>query len=174
MSTSVPTSAMAVANWFLEKSRYDPDVSQCDHMKLQKLVYSAHAWHLGNGHGPLFDDDIEAWPHGPVIRDLYIEFKDAGSGPIRKLGTRLKVIDGEAVLEIPEIPKDDISLDRFLGLVWSTYKKYSGIKLSNATHADGEPWNVISKHRDLTEKPTIPNELIEKVFCGKVANRSAA
>lgn len=38
---------------------------------LQKLVYFAHAWSLAwDGQG-LFDDDLEAWPDGPVERELY-------------------------------------------------------------------------------------------------------
>ena len=75
---------MAVANWFIKKGWDEPGVSPCQ-MKLRRLLRHAH---LGNERGPLFEDDIEAWPHGPVIRDL--EFKDAGDRPIRKLGTRLK------------------------------------------------------------------------------------
>lgn len=38
---------------------------------LQKLVYFAHAWSLAwDGQG-LFDADLEAWPDGPVERELY-------------------------------------------------------------------------------------------------------
>ena len=172
MSSSAPTSAMAVANWFIKKGWDEPGVSPCDQMKLQKLVYYAHAWHLGNGRGPLFEDDIEAWPHGPVIRDLYLEFKDAGDRPIRKLGTRLKVniSDGKVILEEPQ---HDGTLDHFLEAVWSTYRKYTGIRLSNSTHADGEPWTLVAKLRDLTEKPTIPNDLIEDIFVKKVAKSNA-
>jgi len=39
-------------------------------MKLQKLVYYAQAWALALQDGPLFEDTIEAWPSGPVIRKL--------------------------------------------------------------------------------------------------------
>lgn len=39
--------------------------------RLQKLVYFAHAWSLAwDGQG-LFDSRLEAWPDGPVERDLY-------------------------------------------------------------------------------------------------------
>ncbi|WP_029108696.1 Panacea domain-containing protein [Mycobacterium sp. URHD0025] len=38
---------------------------------LQKLVYFAHAWSLAwDGQG-LFDSELEAWPDGPVERELY-------------------------------------------------------------------------------------------------------
>ncbi|MBN7355556.1 Protein of uncharacterised function, possible prophage protein [Mycobacteroides abscessus subsp. abscessus] len=42
-----------------------------DAWRLQKLVYFAHAWSLAwDGRG-LFDSDVEAWPDGPVERELY-------------------------------------------------------------------------------------------------------
>lgn len=40
-------------------------------MKLQKLLYYSQAWSLVWENVPLFDEDIEAWPKGPVIRDIY-------------------------------------------------------------------------------------------------------
>jgi uncharacterized phage-associated protein len=42
-----------------------------DTWKLQKLVYYAQAWHLVWEGKPLFQDKIEAWANGPVIRSLY-------------------------------------------------------------------------------------------------------
>jgi uncharacterized phage-associated protein len=43
--------------------------------KLQKLVYYAQAWHFTWTDAPLFDEPIEAWAHGPVVRALYEEHK---------------------------------------------------------------------------------------------------
>tara|TARA_B110000977_G_scaffold181620_1_gene242488 strand:- start:169 stop:681 length:513 start_codon:yes stop_codon:yes gene_type:complete len=166
-----PTSAIAVANWFLEKCWSEKDVPQCDQLKLYKLVYYAHAWHLANGRGLLFDEDVEAWPHGPVVRDLYLEFKDAGKKPIRKLGTRLASNGGKFVLETPN---HDGSLTGFFDSIWNVYKKHTGFELSNATHAIGEPWQIVAEVRDLSGKPSIPNELIEQVFKGKIDNRKTA
>ena len=40
-------------------------------MKLQKLVYYSQAWSLVWDERPLFNNRIEAWANGPVIRDLY-------------------------------------------------------------------------------------------------------
>src|ERR1700730_81854 len=40
-------------------------------MKLQKLVYYSQAWSLVWDDEPLFDDAIEAWANGPVVRALY-------------------------------------------------------------------------------------------------------
>jgi len=40
-------------------------------MKLQKLVYYSQAWSLVWDEKPLFDERIEAWANGPVVRELY-------------------------------------------------------------------------------------------------------
>ena len=39
--------------------------------KLQKLVYYAQAWSLVWDDDALFDEEIEAWANGPVVRELY-------------------------------------------------------------------------------------------------------
>lgn len=40
-------------------------------MRLQKLMYYSQAWSLVWDNKPLFHNRIEAWPNGPVVRDLY-------------------------------------------------------------------------------------------------------
>lgn len=40
-------------------------------MKLQKLVYYSQAWSLVWDERPIFDEPIEAWANGPVVRALY-------------------------------------------------------------------------------------------------------
>ena len=40
-------------------------------MKLQKLVYYSQAWSMVWDEKPLFEEDIEAWANGPVVRDLF-------------------------------------------------------------------------------------------------------
>ena len=160
-----PTSAMAVANWFLTRAKTEPSVPPVDQLKLYKLVFYAHAWHLGNKCGALFDEDVEAWPHGPVVRDLYNEFKSAGRSAIQKLGSRLTVDGMEVSSETPIYEGD---LERFFEDVWNSYKNHTGIQLSNATHALGEPWSIVAEKHDLSRKPSIPNELIEQVYSAKV------
>ena len=54
-----------IANWFLSRN-------DMTHKKLQKLCYYAQAWYCALYDGtPLFDDEIQAWVHGPVIPALY-------------------------------------------------------------------------------------------------------
>ncbi|MFC1933086.1 Panacea domain-containing protein [Chloroflexota bacterium] len=54
-----------VAQYILEKQ------GPMTAMKLQKLVYYAQAWSLVWDEKPLFDERIEAWASGPVVRELF-------------------------------------------------------------------------------------------------------
>lgn len=45
-------------------------------MKLQRLVYFAQGWNLAFVGTPLFDEKIEAWASGPVVRELWELHKD--------------------------------------------------------------------------------------------------
>ena len=44
-------------------------------MKLEKLVYYGQALYLVWHGVPLFEDPIEAWANGPVVRALYDEHR---------------------------------------------------------------------------------------------------
>ena len=167
-----PTRAMAVANWFLERSWRDPSKPPCDQMKLYKLVFYSHGWYMGNCHAELFPEDVEAWPHGPVVRDLYIEFKDAGRSPITRLGKRMEISDGKVAFVNP---KHDGTLDEFFESIWGVYGGYTGIQLSNMTHRPGEAWTIVAEQYgyDLSAKPSIPPEIIESVFERKVTEQAA-
>lgn len=167
------TTAAAVANAFLDiqkedNSKYPP----IDQMKLQKLVFYAHAWWLALKGTPLFGDDVEAWPWGPVIRDVYNEFSIFGRNPIEgKRAVSCQLDNSSNKLKFvwiePQSPNNEI-MD-FLREVWESHKKFTGIQLSNATHALGEPWTIIKeKYGSLDSKPRIPNTLIQNIFKNKL------
>ncbi len=66
-----------VANWFtcnIDREAGD----SITHLKLQKLVYYAQAWALTLNGKSLFEDEFEAWAHGPVLPELYEMYKDFG------------------------------------------------------------------------------------------------
>ena len=59
------TDSELVAEYILFK--YGP----MSHLKLQKLLYFVQGYHLAYFGKPLFEDDFEAWVHGPVSRKLF-------------------------------------------------------------------------------------------------------
>ena len=169
--TIAPTTAAAAANEFLNLA--GAEGVPIDQMKLQKLMFYGHAWNLAMRGGPLFDQDFEAWPWGPVVRDVYFQTRDCGRSPI---GKRIQEIrkTGDGVLDFNfVVPNgvEDVETKAFLKSVWDTMKTYSGIQMSNATHAPGEPWTIIrDRFGSLDSKPTIPNDLIASVFKQKLQN----
>ena len=48
-------------------------------LKLQKLLYYSQAWSLVWDGEPLFEEKIEAWPSGPVVREVYCGYFEVGS-----------------------------------------------------------------------------------------------
>lgn len=161
-----PTTVAAVANEFLRLSEAEGG-KPLDQMKLQKLLYFAHAWHLAYFNKPLFEDDFEAWPWGPVVREVYAQTNGYGRGPITgRLWEFGKTADGRFDFVTPEGVPD--GLKAFIGSVWVTHKRFSGVQLSNATHAAGEPWTIIKDRLGTDSKPKIPNELIASVYREKL------
>ncbi len=55
-------------------------------MKLHRLLYCAQAWFIAEQRRPLFEDPIEAWAAGPVVRSVH-----------EALGGRLRVSDAASL-----------------------------------------------------------------------------
>ncbi|MBU4610324.1 SocA family protein [Achromobacter sp. GG226] len=164
-------SAKAVANYFIERAKQTK--SSLDPMKLQKLVYYANGWYLGTTGTPLINEPIEAWPYGPVIPSIYHEFKQYGRQPIKALATELT----EDFDFAPIDPPQDEKVQRFLRKVWDTYSKYSGIQLSEMTHAPGGPWDRARSLSSGGRGTDIPPEFIKKHFedaLARIRARAAA
>ena len=74
---------IAIANYFIKKPFEDG--TELTPMKLLKLVYAAHGWHLDLAGEPLIGERVEPWKYGPVVPSAYDEFKDYGDRNITKL-----------------------------------------------------------------------------------------
>ena len=167
------TSAAAVANAFLDIQEQDTSsFPRIDQMKLQKLLFYSHAWFLAHGNGPLFDEEVYAWPWGPVVPSIYGAFRDAGRQPI--VGKRATEfvrtgLGGFQEFQIRTPKEVPANIREYLKSVWDTHKQLSGVQLSNATHAPGEPWTIVKEqYGNLDSKPVIPNELIAATFKAKI------
>lgn len=94
------------------------------HLKLQKLLYYVQGFHLVILDRPAFDDEILAWSHGPVVRDVYDKYRRFGSAGI------------EAPSEAPDLPEDTC---RLIDQVSDAYGQFSAWRLREMTH-DTPPW----------------------------------
>lgn len=95
-------------------------------LKLQKLLYYLQGFFIAVYDRKLFDEPIEAWQYGPVVRDAYIHFKNFGSASI-SLNDEVVVID---------LPTNESEL---FDEVLNEYGQFSAIKLMNMTHEE-LPW----------------------------------
>ncbi len=136
----------AIANEFVDLAmQNDESVTP---MKLQKLVFYAYGWCLAIKGDPLFEEGIQAWKYGPVVPSVYHAFKMYGNDAITTRATDLSY-DAEAGMirinpvQLQSLPgkEDEVGFVRqLIKRVWEVYGKYTGIQLSNATHAVGTPW----------------------------------
>ena len=117
--------ALAVADKIIRLSIEDETL--ITPMQIQKLTYFCHAWMLGLGHGPLFQDAVESWQYGPVIRSLYHALKIHGGDRITQ-----PILDKAA-----EFTEEE---ERIIKVLWQRYGQLDGIRLSRMTHAAGSPW----------------------------------
>jgi uncharacterized phage-associated protein len=173
VEAGTPVSAAAVANAFLDMQ--DADTSAfppIDPMKLQKLLFYAHGWWMAYNGTPLLREEVYAWPWGPVVPHIYGEFRHFGRRSIVGERATELVKTGQNILQY-KIKKPDEpspSVMAFLKAVWDSHKGLTGVQLSNATHAPGEPWAIVKmQYGELDSKPLIPNDLIRDVFKSKLA-----
>jgi uncharacterized phage-associated protein len=111
-------------------------------MQILKLVYIAHGWHLAITGEPLIDDDVRAWKYGPVIKEIYHQYKHYGNGRIQEQGIELSDLEESILIE----------------QIFNHYSNFSGIQLSAMTHKDGSPWD--ETFSSFNNDRIIPNQLI--------------
>ncbi|WP_442598624.1 Panacea domain-containing protein [Neobacillus sp. D3-1R] len=116
-------------------------------LKLQKLLYYCQGWYMAFSKGePLFNEDLEAWEHGPVVPDIYFKYKHHRYLTISTEIFENKNRKGKTIFDKKQL---DI-----LNTVWETYGHYDGKYLEELTHQE-DPWletpknTVISKNKIL-------------------------
>lgn len=161
--------ALAIANYFIVRGVE----AECPptQMKLQKLVYFAHGWHLALCDEPLVEETFQAWKYGPVIPSLYLIFRDYGISPITKPGSiYLQTFDMEYADITPEI-NNLPRLKPFLDKIQEVYGKWNGTQLSALTHMPDTPWSQVRKGRPEDARDiAIPNNIIRDFFKKKAEN----
>ena len=159
MNDGPPYQSLAVANWFIENLR------NITPLKLQKLIYFAHGWHLALRDKPLIDELVQAWDYGPVIPNVYHEFKACGNQPIIELGTHLEMGDDKKIRTVrPRIPDSAIDAKKLLARIGEVYGKYTGAQLSTMTHAPGSPWDQVRREFPNRKGAEIPDVQIKEHF----------
>ena len=158
-------SAIAIANFFLDIAKGE-EVGLTP-LKIQKLVYISHGWHLGLTDGePLVTDEyVEAWKYGPVYPSVYYAFMEYGGEVIEDYGREVHVENGQTYhFEIPRVSDDDVEVHKLLNRIWEVYGGFSGLVLSSKTHTPNSPWARVKAECPGLRNGHIPNELITEYY----------
>lgn len=134
--------SLSLANYLLAT------VGPMPHLKLQKLVYYAQAWHLAFFDEPLIADDFQAWVHGPVSRRLWDRFRDDE----RPLMNPIQLDKTTSRLAKREFPSQlDVSQLDLLNDVIREYGSKSAYHLECLTHSE-QPWIDARKGLGIADK----------------------
>ena len=138
-------------------------------MQLQKLAFFAQGFSLAIRDGvELFEQNVEAWEWGPVVRDIYSGLRRYGAdgvdGRIHEYEWRQYAMERGPVVRA-RMDNDDRSIVKG---VYDTYGHLSGGELSELTHRIGTPWQ--KTYRAGVKGVVIPNSLMQEFFSER-ANR---
>lgn len=123
-------------------------------LALQKLLYFTQAFHKVFVGTFIFNEDCEAWIHGPVYRDIYFKYNDHGYNPIKDNLKQFECFDlSDSEREV-------------LDTVINYFGCYSGKILESITHIEA-PWK---ETRDGLAEDEASNRIIEKDLIEKYFN----
>nr|DAQ03942.1 MAG TPA: hypothetical protein [Caudoviricetes sp.] len=158
--------ANEIAIWFLLKNNSEIKEHEAinddyevyegiTHLKLQKLLYYAQGIYLAMHNKPLFNENIVAWQHGPVIEEVYAVYKENGRN----------IINIEMDKEKEELLKrieNDKETCEALNLTYDNFAIYTAWQLRQMTHEDGSPWDITERKNGLNS--VIRKDLIRDFF----------
>lgn len=109
----------------IEKSDETEQSEEITHLKIQKLLYYAQGLNLTYEHKPLYPQSLEAWQHGPVVKEVY---------------DKLKIYGRDDLQDIQELQytKDTLTLDEksIVEMAFREYGRYTASYLRNKTHEE--------------------------------------
>ena len=162
--------AMDIANWFLLKNKSEILQHEAEgddyevyegitHLKLQKLLYYAQGVYLASTDNRLFEEDIEAWPHGPVVQEVYDIFKENGKNNI------VVKLNDEEINVIRDI-ENNAEVSEILNEVYNNFAIYTAWQLREMSHVLGGPWDKTIK----LGKRIIDLSLIKEYFLKEIVS----
>lgn len=133
-----------IARWFITNNQDVRKKGFDGNMKLQKLLYYTQAICLAVYNDTLFDNKIEAWKYGPVIRDVYRDFNILNQNPNPDV----------------TIPKN---IEHLLKIINSMYGFQTPNELVNLINNE-EPWAELKEQAENKLNPEITVERIKEYY----------
>ena len=153
----------AVANFMIGRARKRK--RRLTHLELQDLVYVAYGFYINLEDDALFVQDIEAKSYGPIVPELYHEFKRFGVKPIP--GWSRDFDYEKKKFNTPLVSKDNKPALRALNRTWIIYGEHFAIDRRTFIRQPGSPW-----HRAWVAKErTVRDEWIVEDFSENLLER---
>jgi uncharacterized phage-associated protein len=154
----------AIANFILDMG--DQKGIALSNLSLNKIAYFLHGSYLAQFNEPLIDAKIEAWQYGPVIREIYQQFKQFADKPISGRAKSLNIETGE--MEECKYLIDNDKKNK-LATMLEAYLNLKPFKLVELSHVDGGPWDQAWHHDDrVNPGMEITNDSIKQYFQAQV------
>lgn len=127
-------------------------------MKLQKMVYMAHGYHLAIYNEPLIKEEFQAWKFGPVVPSIYQDYKLYGSDRIIDIGLI------SSTYNVADLHQLDNKAVEAIDYTWQATKGLSATDLSSWSHRKEGPWYKVYKPGEMDL--SIDNDSIKQYFRG--------
>ena len=121
---SVPSKMLMVISYVFEQ------LGEVTPLALQKILYFIQGLYFSRYGKPLFNDNCQAWVHGPVYAEIYDMFSSFRYDPIDD--PRFELLKGKST-NLDEKEREVIDL------VVNTFGMYGGKVLERITHKE-DPW----------------------------------
>lgn len=136
-------SSLDVAAWFIAVA--EQEGCPISRLALQKLVSLSQSLYGYDNHEKLYDEDVMAYPYGPVTEAVRNTYGDSKDSDIREPRTELKPLTAE-------------QLDT-LSRIWGEFAPLTPGNLVDATHDMG-PWSKYYREKG-PFRPIPWNELVD-------------
>jgi uncharacterized phage-associated protein len=122
---------LIAARYFIARAYEDRVEAEMTNMKVQKLLYYAQSLNLALYDEPLFEEEIQAWRHGPVCPPAYKFYSDFEA-------KQLPIPRKESLSQLP--PEKQELLEE----IWGCFGHYHAYQLSDMAHEE-LPWKKARK-----------------------------
>lgn len=138
--------AVEIAKYMIDKSTREGH--PISNLQLQKILYYVLGAFWKEKGYQVFDNEVQAWSYGPVIKDVYDMFCMYGGIPICDLYDDVSIEDDDKRII------DKVLAECRAMYVWDLVDK---------SHEKGTPWERVYKNY----RVRIPSKYIREYFCKK-------
>lgn len=150
----------AATNYILDKlAGYG--IKDVTNLKLQKLLYFAYGINLLLYKQKLFQTSIQAWKLGPVVPEVYKEFKNSGNKSITTRAYTLKE-DGSGDINLVKYTNFTENEKKSLDIACNAYAHKRAWALVDITNKKHSAWFKVYKEN--VGNISIPDNLIKEEF----------